>query len=153
MTRGPKPKKAIREAQQAAADRGVVMDATGITGSITDFLVFPPTFVVFVRVKRIRTHITDPQEIEEEFRQEVLQLRQLPLTIVVSREIWVLTPWNKWQYFRILDDRLVEIRCNGSPVSLAGPGPDEKKPPGDPKEGSPSPIGGASSSGSGGLPP
>jgi hypothetical protein len=130
MTRGPKPHQAIQEAQQAAAGRGVVMDATGITGSLSDLVVFPPTVVVFVRVKRIRTHITDPKNVEEEFRQEVLQLRQLPQTTVVSREIWVLTPWKKWQYFRILDDRLVEIRCDGSPVLQTGPGPDEKKPPG-----------------------
>ena len=144
MTRGPKPHQAIQEAQQAAAGRGVVMDATGITGSLSDLVVFPPTVVVFVRVKRIRTHITDPKKVEEDFRHEVLQLRRLPLTTVVSREIWVLTPWKKWQYFRILDDRLVEIRYDGSPVFPTGAGPDEKKPLSNPGNGSPSTAGGSS---------
>ena len=144
MTRGPKPHQAIREAQQAAAGRGVVMDATGITGSLSDLVVFPPTVVVFVRIKRIRTHITDPKKVEEDFRHEVLQLRQLPQTTVVSREIWVLTPWKKWQYFRILDDRLVEIRCDGSAVFPTSPGPDEKKPSVNPGDGSPPLAGGSS---------
>jgi hypothetical protein len=43
------------------------------------------------------------------FNEVILQLRRLPKTAVVSREIWVLSPWKTWQYFQVLDDRIVEI--------------------------------------------
>ena len=37
-------------------------------------------------------------------------------TPIVSREIWVVTPWKTWQYFQVPDDRIVEVRCDGQPV-------------------------------------
>jgi len=50
------------------------------------------------------------------FKEEIQQLRTVPKTSVVSREIWVVSPWKTWQYFRVLDDRIVEIRCDGQLV-------------------------------------
>jgi hypothetical protein len=47
------------------------------------------------------------------FSEEIQQLRREPKTLVISREIWVLSAWKTWQYFHILDDRIVEIRCDG----------------------------------------
>ena len=116
MTRGPQPLIAIRGAQEIACRRGVVLDKTVIQRSHYDFVLFTTACTVFVRVKRIRTHISNPQEIAMMFWEEVLQIRRIPKTAVVSREIWVLSPWNMWQYFQILDDRIVEVRCDGQAV-------------------------------------
>jgi hypothetical protein len=79
-------------------------------------MIFRETGTVFVRIKRVRSHISDPKDIERMFRDEILQLRRIPKTAVVSREIWVLSPWKTWQYFHVPDDRVVEIRCDGQPV-------------------------------------
>ncbi|MCK9592571.1 MAG: hypothetical protein M0Q91_11245 [Methanoregula sp.] len=116
MTRGPQPLIAIRGAQEIACRRGVVLDTTVIQRSHYDFVLFIAGCTVFVRIKRIRTHISNPQEIARMFTEEIQQLRTVPNTPVVSREIWVVSPWKSWQYFQISDDRIVEVRCNGQPV-------------------------------------
>jgi len=116
MTRGPQPLMAIAGAQEIAKQRGVVLDKTAIQQSQYNFALFTTGCTIFVRVRRIRTHISNPQEIARIFSEEVQQLRMVPETPVVSREIWVVSPWKTWQYFQVLDDRIVEVRCNGLPV-------------------------------------
>jgi hypothetical protein len=116
MTRGPQPLMAIRMAQEIACRRGVVLDKTALQRSRYDFVLFIAGCTVFVRVKRIRTHISNPQEIARMFTEEIQQLRTVPETPVISREIWLVSPWKTWQYFQISDDRIVEVRCDGQPV-------------------------------------
>ena len=116
MTRGPQPLMAIAGAQEIARQRGIVLDKIALQRSHYDFVLFTASCTVFVRVKRIRTHISNPQEIARMFCEEIQQLRTVPKTPVVSREIWVVSPWKTWQYFQILDDRIVEVRCDGQPV-------------------------------------
>ena len=116
MTRGPRPLMAIAVAKETACRRGVVLDRTVIQRSPGDFILFSAGCTVFVRVRRIRTHISNPQEIARMFYEEIQLLRTVPETPVVSREIWVVSPWKTWQYFRISDDRIVEVRCDGQPV-------------------------------------
>jgi hypothetical protein len=116
MTRGPQPLMAIAGAQEIACRRGVVLDKTAIQRSHYNFVLFVDGCTVFVRVKRIRTHISNPQEIARMFTEEIQQLRTVPKTPVVLREIWVVSPWKSWQYFQVSDDRIVEVRCDGQPV-------------------------------------
>ena len=116
MTRGPQPLMAIHGAQEIASRRGVVLDKPVLKGSHYDFILFTAGCTVFVRVKRIRTHVSNPQEISSLFCEDVQQIRRIPKTAVISREIWVLSPWKTWQYFEIFDDRIVEIRYDGQAV-------------------------------------
>jgi hypothetical protein len=124
MTRGPQPLMAIAGAQEIACRRGVVLDKTAIQRSHYDFVLFITGCTVFVRVKRIRTHISNPQEIARMFGEEIQLLRTVPKTPVVSREIWVVSPWKTWQYFQISDDRIVEMRCDGQPMLQGGKVPE-----------------------------
>jgi hypothetical protein len=107
---------AIRGAQEIASRRGVVLDKTAIQRSHYNFVLFTVSCTVFVRVKRIRTHISNPQEIARMFTEEIKQLRMIPKTPVVSMEIWLVSPWKTWQYFQVSDELIVEIRCDGQPV-------------------------------------
>ena len=116
MTRGPQPLMAIAAAQEIAGRRGTVLDNPALQRSHHNFVLFTTGCTLFVRVKRIRTHISNPQEIERMFTEEIQQLRTVPDTPVVSREIWVVSPWKTWQYFQVSDDRIVEVRCDGKPV-------------------------------------
>jgi hypothetical protein len=116
MTRGPQPLMAIAAAQEIAGQRGTVLDNPALQRSHYNFVLFITGCTVFVRVKRIRTHISNPQEIERMFREEIQMLRTVPDTPVVSREIWVVSPWKTWQYFQVSDGRIVEVRCDGQPV-------------------------------------
>ena len=116
MTRGPQPLMAIRGAQEIAYRRGALLEKPVLQRSHYDFILFTAGCTVFVRVKRIRTHVSNPLDIAMMFREDIQQIRRIPKTAVISREIWVLSPWKTWQYFQILDDRIVEVRCDGQPV-------------------------------------
>lgn len=120
MTHGPKPKKAIDEASKIAVIRGTLLNISMMPGFFTDLLLFTGTQVVFIRVVRIRTHACDPKEIELMFKEAIRGLRNVPLNPVVCREIHVLAPWGAWQYFRIEDDRVVEVRRDGSLFNECG---------------------------------
>ena len=122
MTRGPLPIKAIRRAIENAAARGAVMDRDLFGRFRIGFILFCAMLTVFVRVRRSRSRLMSPEDCAAEYRIDVLILRRIPLTGVVARELWLLSPWGTWQYFRVLDDRLIEIRANGSPVLQEGSG-------------------------------
>ena len=92
MTMGPQPLMATHGAQEIAHQRGLVLDKAGMLASHYDFIIFKESCTVFVRVKRIRAHISNPQEIARLFNEVILQLRWVPKTAGVSREMWVLSP-------------------------------------------------------------
>lgn len=115
MTRGPQPLKAIACAKEIAGRQGQIMSDRTLLQSRYSFILFRKDRTVFVRVKRIRTHVSEPREINLLFHMDVLQLRMLPETPVTSREIWTLSPWNVWQFFVVKDDRLMEIRHQEPP--------------------------------------
>jgi len=125
MTRGKKPEKAIGKSLGIAVMRGAVWDVSTLSGFPADLIVFTPGQMIFIRVKRSRTRISEVREIESDFRPEIRELRTVPATAVVRMELWVLTPWGTWQYFRIAHDSVTEICRDGLP--LAGK---EKNPPG-----------------------
>jgi hypothetical protein len=116
MTPGPEPREAIRQAITNAAARGKVMDRDLINVARIPFILFCAGLTVFVLVKRTRVHITSPEDCAAEYWRDILRLRRVPLNGVVARELWLLNPWGTWQYFRILDDRVIEIRADGTPM-------------------------------------
>jgi hypothetical protein len=116
MTRGPMPRKAIDEAGKRIVRRGPVLVTSTMKGFPGDLLLFTETQVVFIRVKRIRTHASEPREIERLFRDAIIELRKVPLHPAVCREIHVLAPWGAWQYFRIETDGVSEVHSDGSLV-------------------------------------
>ena len=75
MSHGPKPRKAIDEAWTIASRRGPVLDTSGMPGFPGDLLLFTGMQVVFIKVKRIRTHATDAREMERIFKDAVRELR------------------------------------------------------------------------------
>ena len=124
MIRGPLPREAIRLAIDQAGGRGTVMDRDLFQRARLGFIIFCMSLTVFVRVRRSRSHILRPEDIAAEFPGDVRLLRSIPQTSVISRELWLLAPWGTWQYFRILDDRIIEIRSDGVPLTgFSGPAP------------------------------
>ena len=109
MSRGRPPRLACREACTSAAQRGAVLDAAGMVKSRIDFILFDRQRVIFVRVKRSHSRITAVGELAIRFRGDISELRKVPLTPVVSRELWIFLPWGSWQYFCIGDDTITEI--------------------------------------------
>jgi hypothetical protein len=128
---------AIKQAIRNAAARGATMDRELIRESRLVFILFCPLLTIFVQVRRSRYHLMSPEDCARDFRADILHLRRIPLTAVVARELWLLTPWGTWQYFRVLDEKLVEIRADGTPMLQVG-----KPAPGSAPTGKPSVAGG-----------
>ena len=80
MTRGPMPKKAIKLALKIAQEQGDVKDAAGISGFRCDLMVFLADRTIFIRVKRVYTHVKDPQDIVHGFAEAVREIRTIPQT-------------------------------------------------------------------------
>ena len=119
MTRGRPPRQATREAMGIAEKYGAPRDISAGKGSLGDLAIFCRNVTIFVRVKRTRSHISDRQDVATKFKKEILGLLKIPQTGVVLRELWVRSPRGSWQYFRILDNDILEIRC-GIPSGTTG---------------------------------
>jgi hypothetical protein len=114
MTRGRPPRQATREARAIAEKLGAVIEGSGMKGSSAGLTVFCPHATIFVQVRRSREHINGILDIADKYRVDLIRLRAIPLTGVVLRELWVRSPNARWQYFRILDDGIMEIRNSGT---------------------------------------
>jgi len=94
--------------------RGCVLPTPDKREDYFDLVLFTELLTAFIRVKRSITHISDPKEILARYRREIIRLRKVSLTTVVARELWVRSPRGSWQFFRILADRIVECRRDGT---------------------------------------
>jgi len=108
---------ACREALSSAAQRGMVLDAAGMGGSRIDFILFVKERVTFIRVKRSHSRIITLGQLSVQFSSEIADLRKVPLTPVVSRELWIFLPWGTWQYYKISDENVTEINDDGGKIS------------------------------------
>jgi hypothetical protein len=113
MTRGRKPLIALSEAEEIAAKRGVVLPTPGKRGDHFDLIIFEEQRVVFVRVKRTVTNISNPLDVLHRYQREITHLTRVPQTAVAVREFWVRSPRGSWQFFLILHDSIVEIQSDG----------------------------------------
>ena len=114
MTRGRPPRQAIREARAIAEKLGIVIEGSGLKGSSQDLTIFCTHVTIFIGIRRTRVHINSILDIADKYRDYLLRLRAIPLTDVTLRELWVRSPNASWQYFRILDDGIMEIHNSGS---------------------------------------
>lgn len=133
MTRGRPPDQAIREALEIAGRQGRVCRNTRGRGLLYDFTIHLALITICVEVKRIRATNCDMDRILSACHREIGRIRRVPATAVFLRELWVRSPVGTWQYFLVLDDRLVEIPEEAMPTSPTGsrllrenaPGPDQ----------------------------
>jgi len=114
MTRGRPPRQATREAMAIAEKLGTVREGSNLKGSSADLSIFCTHVTIFVRVRRTRSHINGILDIAGKYKDDLMRLRAIPLTGVVLRELWVRSPNANWQYFRILDDGIMEIHNSGT---------------------------------------
>jgi hypothetical protein len=126
MSRGRPPRQATREALGIAEKWGAPLDISAAKSPLGDLAIFCRNITIFVRVKRTRSHISDRQEVLRKFRKEILLFLKIPLSGVVLRELWVRSPRGSWQYFRILDDDILEIRCGMQSGTTGGAGTDRE---------------------------
>jgi len=69
---------------------------------------------------RMRAKVRGPQDALGKFGLVIRALRIVPESAVAVMELWVLSSHTTWQFFRIMPDRIVEIRCDGTLVAGSG---------------------------------
>jgi len=78
-----------------------------------DGLIYRPSIMVAVRLKKVRYGLSDDCIIENKFPDDVADLRTLPLPPYIVRELWVRTQNERaWRRFYILPDTTAEIEIN-----------------------------------------
>lgn len=132
MTKGRPPGQALREAKVIAQRQGRLCENTKGRGLLYDFAIHLALMIICIRVRRIKREARTIEEILEVCSQDIARIRRIPPTAGLVRELWVRTPKGAWQFYIVLDDRIVEI----PPESLPGnagvlplredaPGPDQ----------------------------
>ncbi len=115
MTRGPPPGVGLKEARTLANRQGQFCQNTKGRGILYDFAVYLALVTIHVRVRRTRLIAITPAEVLDAYGRDIARLRRVPATAVSLRELWVRTSAETWQYFLVLDDRIVEIPAEAMP--------------------------------------
>jgi hypothetical protein len=119
MTRGRPPLQAQKDATPIAGKRGEVWPYQPKSGSTCDFTIMSPGRVVFVCVKHIRRLRCTTVELTRKFPETITALRLIADSPVISRELWIRSPKGVWRFFRIIDESLLELGTDGTPLTPA----------------------------------
>jgi len=117
MSRGPKPRRALKAAIPVAEQRGKVQMPERSPESLYDFMIICTIPVAFVRVKFAPRILLSLAEIAMEFREAIILLRAVTHDTPVSRELWLCSKHGTLRYFRIIADSLVELGRDGRPLA------------------------------------
>ncbi|OPX62871.1 MULTISPECIES: hypothetical protein [unclassified Methanoregula] len=128
MTRGRKPKEAIRSAIRVAEKRGEVDLVRFRPGMIATLLIYCAGFVVHVRIKRMRHIRCSEQALELEASEDLAALRLIAESLQISRELWICSPRGNFRFFRVLADSLVELDRDGQPLPVQWPARKKRSP-------------------------
>jgi hypothetical protein len=127
MTRGRRPKEAIRLATRIAEKRGEVQQIRHGPGMICTFLIYLAGLVAHVRIKRMRHIRCSMQWLEREAADELAALRIIASSPQISRELWICSPRGNFRFFRVLEDSLAELDRDGRLLPAQSPGKKRRK--------------------------
>jgi hypothetical protein len=120
MTRGYKPVVAIGEAKRRAQVRGFVLIAVETDIPLPfDFVIKDGDCISLVRVRRLKYAEYDTADILRLCAQEIVELRQVPVTDEILRELWARGPGRDWHRYLVLKDG-IEPLANGNGTQGSG---------------------------------
>lgn len=117
MSRGPRPHRALTEAIPIAQLRGVVQLAGLSPERIYDISIISKLPIAFIRVMFAARILGAANEIADEFRDEIAQLRLIARDAAVSAELWLRSKHGTWRFFLITAAGLIEIDRDGKPLA------------------------------------
>jgi hypothetical protein len=114
MTRGRHPQVAIAEAMHAAGTQGYLVVPLAVQDLPFDFIIHFQQSMAFVRVRRLRYATYDPGDILDSCAAEIAELRGIPFSQEIGRELWARGPGRGWHQYRVFPDTIGEIGNDGS---------------------------------------
>jgi hypothetical protein len=107
MTPGHPPVVAITEARQKAKAGGQITIALdSLEQHPFDFMIFNRDCVSLVRVRRLRYPGFETLDIERSCAYEIAELREIPVTEEIRRELHVRGPDRAWHRYWVLPDSI-----------------------------------------------
>jgi hypothetical protein len=116
MTRGPRPHRALAEAIPIAKARGIVQMVMSGPERIFDIAIVSKIPVTFTRVMFAPEILATIQQLAEDFKEEIAQLRIIARDAAITAELWLRTKHGTWRFFLVTPSALVEIDREGKPV-------------------------------------
>ena len=102
--------------------RGLVRSYVREPGVICNFEILSPGIVVKVALRCVRRLGGTVKEIERDLAAVIAEIRIIASSREISRELWLCSPRYAYRFFRVLDDGLVELGRDGSPLLAPGSG-------------------------------
>ncbi len=103
MSRGHPPLVAIAEAQQKTTDRGAVIVTVHADHRLPfDFVTWEGSTITLVRVRRIKYAGYSVDDIALSCAREIAELRRIPVTDQIYRELHVRGPDRHWHRYLVL---------------------------------------------------
>jgi len=116
MSRGPRPHRALEEAVPIAKARGIVQMTLSGPERIFDIAIISKVPVTFARVMFAPAILATIQELTDEFKEEVAQLRVIARDAAITAELWIRSKHGTWRFFLVTPDFLVEIDREGKRI-------------------------------------
>jgi len=122
MTRGPRPHRALAEAIPIAKARGIVQLALSGPERVFDIAIISKVPVTFARVMFAPEILATIQQLADDFKEEIAQLRIIARDAAITAELWLRSKHGTWRFFLVTPNSLVEIDREGKPL-MTGSGP------------------------------
>ncbi len=114
MTRGPRPHRALAEAIPIAKARGIVQLALSGPERVFDIAIISKVPVTFARVMFAPEILATTQQLADDFKEEIAQLRIIARDAAITAELWIRSKHGTWRFFLVTPNSLVEIDCGGN---------------------------------------
>ena len=121
MTRGPRPHRALKDAIPIAKARGLIQLAMGGPERIYDLSIVSKIPITFIRVMFAARIFGAANEIADDFKNEIAQLRIIARDAAVSAELWLRSKHGIWRFFLVTAAGLIEIDRSGKPLAAMAP--------------------------------
>ena len=114
MSRGPRPHRALTEAIPIAKARGIVQ--LGLSGPerVFDIAIVSKVPVAFARVMFAPEILATIQQLADDFKEEIAQLRIIARDAAITAELWLRSKHGTWRFFLVTPNSLVEIDRDGN---------------------------------------
>ena len=110
MTRGHPPFVAIRETAQILAARGaVIITVSPECGLPFDLVTWEGGVITLIRVRRLKYTGYHVDDIAVSCAREIAELRKVPVTDRIYRELHVRGPDRHWHRYLVLPDAIEEL--------------------------------------------
>lgn len=113
MSRGPRPHRALAEAIPIAKARGIIQLVMSGPERIFDITIISKIPVTFARVMFAPAILASVQELADDFKSEIGQLRIVARDAAITAEIWLRSKHGTWRFFLVTPNTLVEIDREG----------------------------------------